>query len=1022
VWTKEEIDKMHRLERELQGDKRIANKMCKHLPNKTNKQIRDKRAQPTYKRQIQEILNEDVNLDGDGEEQIRLETQEEDEVDSMEEATGRGDIDGNRLTEITSGNVTAAAATTPLILPMITVTDHSSDNPDDTSWREAFLQATIDDTMEGEFPEESEGIVNMLKQAITYAKEENGQVPIEHIDHIYSQLESYIKGSTGDLEKHKDEPGVKRIRHKNKGRRVRKRYIYARTQDMFKNNPGELAKYVRNNVNWQEQTTAQLNQEEVSSLFHDLWGKVHEIRQPFTGEPEKAIELNDIIPLISKEEVSARVARVKRDTAAGPDKILRKHISRSEIQEALRLFFSLITACGRQPSSWKKNRTTLLLKEGKDPTKAENYRPVTIGSLIGRLYWGIIDQKLRAHISSSPRQKGFVSEAGCFNDVHILNEALRIAKRKRGLVAVQLDISKAFDTVPHAAIEDALGRKGVPRFITRLIRDSYKDITTVVKQGTTEVPITLKRGVKQGDPLSPLIFNALLEPLINELEKQEGFEIDSEHQVSVLAFADDIILLAPGVPEAKRLLQTTDAYLGDLGMKISAAKCAAFQIVPTKDAWYIENPSLATNAGDQIPHANANTCIRYLGGKISPWKGLTVEGLEADFEATLQRVERLALKPHQKAQLISAHIIPNVQYQLVLAVAPTATVRRMDSTLRRVVKNIFHLPQCTANGLIYCKRRDGGLGIPKLETRITSSSLKTGIKFLDSADPVMAAIARESHLERRLQGIARAARISWPITNMKALVQYQSREKKNELKKWAALKSQGKAVKAFKDDNISNAWLINPKVFRPSRYITALRMRANVAADKAALSRAKMRDDIKCRKCRVQNETLGHIIGQCASTKKERIERHDQIKDFILKRIVENDKEAAVTREPTLLSPEGGILKPDLVVKNQEGVFVVDITVRHEDGGNLQMGRRSKIEKYAQLLPDLLERFEMTTGEVLPVVVGTRGALPKQTVEVLDKLRIKGRKDLLTISLMSFRGSIALYTNFMDYNAPIEGE
>jgi hypothetical protein len=183
-----------------------------------------------------------------------------------------------------------------------------------------------------------------------------------------------------------------------------------------------------------------------------------------------------------------------------------------------------------------------------------------------------------------------------------------------------------------------------------------------------------------------------------------------------------------------------------------------------------------------------------------------------------------------------------------------------------------------------------------------------------------------------------------------------------------------------------------------------------------------MRDDIRCRKCRVQNETLGHIIGQCASTKKERIERHDQIKDFILKRIIENDKEAAVTREPTLLSPEGGILKPDLVVKNQEGVFVVDVTVRHEDGGNLQMGRRSKIEKYAQLLPDLLERFEMTTGEVLPIVVGTRGALPKQTVEVLDKLRIKGKKDLLTISLMSFRGSIALYTNFMDYNAPIEGE
>jgi hypothetical protein len=712
VWTAVEIEIMLKLEKELQGEKRIASKMCKYLPQKTNKQIRDKRAQQTYKSQVQAILSanspeQGTNLEAEGDGQNPLEVQEEEEIERRTTGTGQGDSDGYMSTGVTCGNATAAAATAPFIVPTITFTDCSGSNPDDSSWREAFLQAAIDSSMALKIPKETEGIVDMLKQAIVYAKEEDGLVPVEHIDHIYSQLESYIKEVTGDLKDHEKEAGVKRIRHKKKGRRVRKKYIYARTQDMFKNNPGELAKYVRNNVNWQEQTIAQLHQEEVSSLFHDLWGKVHEIRMPFTGEPENAIGLNDLIPHITKKEVSARVARLKRDTAAGPDKILRKHISRSDIQEALRLFFSFITACGRQPSSWKKNRTTLLLKEGKDPTKAENYRPVTIGSLIGRLYWGIIDQKLRAQITSSPRQKGFVSEAGCFNDVHILNEALKIAKRKKGMVAVQLDISKAFDTVPHAAIEDALRRKGVPKFLTSSIRDSYEGVMTTIKQGTSEVPITLKRGVKQGDPLSPLIFNTLLEPLINTLEEEEGFAINSECQVSVLAFADDMILLAPGVPEAKRLLEITERYLGDLGMMISAPKCAAFQIIPTRDTWYIADPSLTTSTGDQIPHANADTCIRYLGGKISPWKGLTVEGLEADFEATLQRVERLALKPHQKAQLISVHLIPHVIYKLVLAVAPAATVRRMDGELRRVVKNIFHLPQCTANGLLYCKRRDG---------------------------------------------------------------------------------------------------------------------------------------------------------------------------------------------------------------------------------------------------------------------------------------------------------------------------
>jgi hypothetical protein len=58
------------------------------------------------------------------------------------------------------------------------------------------------------------------------------------------------------------------------------------------------------------------------------------------------------------------------------------------------------------------------------------------------------------------------------------------------------------------------------------------------------------------------------------------------------------------------------------------------------------------------------------------------------------------------------------------------------------------------------------------------------------------------------------------------------------------------------------------------------------------------------------------------------------------------------------------------VVKNREGVFVVDVTVRHEDGNYLRKGRKSKIENYNRLLPDLQARMEGEKGEeVLPIVV-----------------------------------------------------
>jgi hypothetical protein len=147
-------------------------------------------------------------------------------------------------------------------------------------------------------------------------------------------------------------------------------------------------------------------------------------------------------------------------------------------------------------------------------------------------------------------------------------------------------------------------------------------------------------------------------------------------------------------------------------------------------------------------------------------------------------------------------------------------------------------------------------------------------------------------------------------------------------------------------------FLAGKSVLKPSKFIAALKMRANVAGDKAALARAKIKEDINCRRYHAQKETLG----QCIYTKKARIERRDVIKDYIRQQVIEQDKETAVTREPNLRSPDGDVLKPDLVIKSREGVFVVDVTDRQEDGDYLRLDKRSKIEKYGKLLPDLQDK------------------------------------------------------------------
>jgi hypothetical protein len=99
-----------------------------------------------------------------------------------------------------------------------------------------------------------------------------------------------------------------------------------------------------------------------------------------------------------------------------------------------------------------------------------------------------------------------------------------------------------------------------------------------------------------------------------------------------------------------------------------------------------------------------------------------------------------------------------------------------------------------------------------------------------------------------------------------------------------------------------NAWLVNLGIFQPSKYITALKTSANIARDKVALAKANMKNGVPCRICHVQKETLEHTVGQSIYTKKLIIKNHNKIKDFIMKRTLEKEKEAVITGELTLRS------------------------------------------------------------------------------------------------------------------------
>jgi len=811
-----------------------------------------------------------------------------------------------------------------------------------------------------------------------------------------------------------------------KGRRFRKtspharqrmkRFAFARTQELMSENPGLLAKHVCQGTDHMGPNALAAPREEVEQLYRDLWGtKVSEAELPDPATPVGDIRPEGFLKPFSVSEVLQRVKRLARRTAAGPDGIRKDHILEPAHVSLISFMLNRVLQSRCLPSDWLVNRTTLIPKEGKDASKATNCRPITIGSLLGRVYWGLISDRFTKVIKLSPRQKGFVKEAGCFNNVHSLSEILRLMSKTRGGVAVQLDVTKAFDTAPHSAIKTALRNKGIPGFACDMVVRSYVGVTTSIGHPQGNIAIQLMRGVKQGDPLSPLLFNLILEPLLLDLEKMAGFSVGTI-RVSVLAFADDLFLLADDPGTAQALLHATEQYLNNLGMSLAPEKSLAIFLHAANGSWWLEDPALRVGGG-LIEAATSETRFRYLGGFLSPNGIVDVDKTERDIEAVLRRLVALRMTATNKLVLLSKHLIPHFLHQLILALPTQACLTRIDLKIRVVLRKVLHLPRWTTKWLFYVACRNGGLGFPNLSNLVTMVGLRLGRKFKIADDPLLQSIWPTSELKKTFDRYRRKAGLARDFTP-KDLEKLRISREEDMLTKWAGLASQGGAVDAFRESQLGNLILQQPTLLRPCRFITALQMRANVAVTRSTLKRVGMRTTSKCSRCGVRDETLGHIIGFCPFTKPARIRRHDDIKEFIAGRLrAQGGQVTSVSVERRFRHMSAGgcqVLQPDITVHRGNAAYLVDVTVRVERQGYVTRATTQKTTKYECLLPGLMAEMTTETAKVFAIVVGARGAMPPETLNNLRTLGVSSRRDLQTISMMALRSTLEMYHAFQD--------
>ena len=280
-------------------------------------------------------------------------------------------------------------------------------------------------------------------------------------------------------------------------------------------------------------------------------------------------------------DIKNYLRKLKKLKAVGPDGIPNEFYTEGGevVEQALERIFKEILRTETVIQGWKQTRVNLIHKGGgKNKCEVKNYRPVAVANTITNIFCGILKEKLTRILEEGKvigeEQSGFRKDRRGTDNLFVMKEIIEHAKKnKRQYYVAFLDIEKAYDTVNREVMWEIMKRAGIEEKIIRVLKSLYTDTVDVFYLGDLEIDeVKSERGLRQGCTLSPLLFSLYLEEFTRRV-KGTGLGIKiGEDLLTLLLFADDIILVAESPEDLQKLLKEVEVFSKDVKMKFSTEK------------------------------------------------------------------------------------------------------------------------------------------------------------------------------------------------------------------------------------------------------------------------------------------------------------------------------------------------------------------------------------------------------------------------------------------------------------------
>ena len=708
-----------------------------------------------------------------------------------------------------------------------------------------------------------------------------------------------------------------------------------------------------------------LKVETVKDFYEGLYGDSSRIR--LTREDE-------VTPtcVISCEQVRAACSKIKK-TAAGLDRI-----SYSEVKQAARdeMKLALLTVLFNVwfkfgiPAHVKCARVALLPK-GKVQRGIGDYRPVSVTSVVYRTFSRIIFGTLDAQIGDKlhEAQKGFRSGInGLGLNVTALYSAMMHKNTNfESWAMASVDVKKAFDSVSHRAVVTALESLGATSQVINTIKSVLSEVFMYFNVSGRTIRVKMERGVPQGNPLSGLLFNAAIDPIVRAIANTAPLQVGNE-RIGALCFADDLVLLAENRASIIDKLNITIRRFGEIGLKINFGKSSAIVATPGRRKLNFNHVPLEVEGG-------SINCLKRCDSEAFKFLGIEFQSsfklrkskrqIKCDLARDLERVRRSRLSIKRKILAIKRHVFPRYIYRLILLPVKSFWSRtggknrcrlleECDKLVTNSIAKVLDYETRVGTSRVFnCPMKAGGFGIPlySLVVRKAKSQLLSHVR---QHSPLKHLVEQVFFVDRE-RDESDLARVLGPNY---AIVMRETETVRGQLVKRVSTTLETGATRPIgKTALIGGGPVIISNTFRAQnltgrRFVRAWKLRLNALPTAANLFRWGQKTSPLCQACRSgKRENIEHILNDrsCQTARLERfwIESHDYMRDRLFNYLSKRAKGTIVLCHEL----DCRTAKPDLVVveRVKRQVVVVDYCITWETkNGKWVLGERerSKVSKY----------------------------------------------------------------------------